>query len=369
MLRRDFLALGAASLAGSRLRGAAGERHLIYVAEPGIRNYEQFGGVGVLVFDASAGHTFVRRIPTWTVPAGEPLENVKGVAAHAASGRLYVSTIRRIGCIDLSNDRMVWSVEPDGGCDRMALSPDGKTLYVPSFEGPHWNVIDASTGAARTKIVTSAGAHNTLFSADGRWVYLAGLRSPLLTVVDARTRTVARTVGPFGNVIRPFTVNAAGTLCYVNVNDLLGFEIGDMRTGRRLHRVEITGVEKGPVARHGCPSHGIGLTPDGRELWVADGHNSLMHVFDNTVMPPTPVAKLPLREQPGWITFSIDGRYAYPSSGEVFETATRRTVASLSDEAGRKVGSEKLLEVVFDGAKPVRAGDQFGVDIGRGRDA
>jgi hypothetical protein len=68
-----------------------------------------------------------------------------------------------------------------------------------------------------------------------------------------------------------------------------------------------------------------------------------------------------LRDQPGWITFSIDGQYAYPSTGDVIETRSRKIVASLKDEMGRDVQSEKLVEIDFQGADPVRAGDQFGV--------
>jgi hypothetical protein len=292
-------------------------------------------------------------------PGGEP-ENVKGVAACARTSRLYVSTIKRLGCIDLESDRMLWERELEGGCDRLALSPDGTLLYVPSFEGPHWNVVDATTGAAITKIVTNSGAHNTLWSADGARVYLAGLRSPLLSVADPKTHAVVKTVGPFSNSIRPFTVDAAQTRCYVNVNELLGFEIGDIETGQKLHRVEVSGFEKGPVARHGCPSHGIGLTPDEKELWLADGHNQALHVFDNTVTPPRLATTLKVRDQPGWISFSIDGAHAFPSTGEVFEVRSKKLVASLKDETGREVGSEKLLEVVFAGGKPVRTGDQFG---------
>ena len=48
----------------------------------------------------------------------------------------------------------------------------------------------------------------------------------------------------------------------MNVNELLGFEIGDLVSGKKLHRVEVKGFKKGPTKRHGCPSHGIGLTPD-----------------------------------------------------------------------------------------------------------
>jgi DNA-binding beta-propeller fold protein YncE len=192
-------------------------------------------------------------------------------------------------------------------------------------------------------------------------VYLAGLKSPMLSIADPRSHAVVRTVGPFGNVIRPFTVNGAQTRCFVNVNDLLGFEVGDLTTGKMLHRVEVRGFEKGPTKRHGCPSHGVALTPDERELWMTDAANTRVHVFDATMMPPVQVTSIVLRDQPGWITFGIDGRYAYPSTGDIVDTRTRRVVATLTDEEGRAVQSEKMLEVVFAGGRPVAAGDQFGI--------
>jgi DNA-binding beta-propeller fold protein YncE len=363
MRRREFLATAASALATplAKLATAASERHLLYIAQPGIRNYVRYGGIGVLVYDIGKNYEFVKRIPTWAVPEGKDPENVKGVAASAKTRRLYVTTIRRLGCIDLMTEKMVWEKPLEGGCDRLAIAPDGKVLYVPSLEGAHWNVVDGLTGETIAKIVTNSGAHNTVYGLDGKKAYLAGLRSPMLSVADTKTHTVVKTVGPFGNSIRPFTINAAQTLCYVNVNELLGFEVGDLRTGAKLHRVEVEGYKQGPVDRHGCPSHGVGLTPDESELWLCDGHNKAMHVFDNTVMPPKQMTSIPLRDQPGWITFSIDGKHAYPSTGEVFETRTKKLVVALKDETGREIGSEKLLEIVFDGNKPVRNGDQFGV--------
>ncbi len=82
-------------------------------------------------------------------------------------------------------------------------------------------------------------------------------------------------------------------------------------------------------------------------------------------MPPKQVESLKVRDEPGWVTFSIDGRYAYPSTGEVIDVATRKIVAGLADEHGAAVMSEKMVEIDFDGGRPVRAGDQFGV--GRAR--
>jgi DNA-binding beta-propeller fold protein YncE len=336
-------------------------KHYLYVASPGIRNYVEFGGVGILVFDIDAGYKFVRRIPTWDVPAGTEPENVKGVVANAQTARIYVSTLKRIAAFDLLTDKKVWDKEFEGGCDRMALSPDGQIMYVPSFEGPHWLVVNAMTGEVTKKIVLNAGAHNTIYSLDGQHAYLAGLKSPLLRVTDTKTHEVVSEVGPFSNVIRPFTINAAQTLCYVNVNELLGFEIGDLKTGKKLSQVKVEGVESGPVKRHGCPAHGIGLTPDEKEIWLCDGHNQMVHVFDNTVSPPKQIKSIKLREQPGWITFTLDGKQAWPSTGEIIDVKTKRIVATLSDEVGRQVHSEKIVQVDFANGKPVRTGDQFGI--------
>jgi hypothetical protein len=95
---------------------------------------------------------------------------------------------------------------------------------------------------------------------------------------------------------------------------------------------------------------------------VVDGPNQRLHVFDATVLPPRYQASIELLvDQPGWVTFSLDGKTAYPSTGEVIDTRSRKIVAHLRDEEGRQVQSEKLLEIDFAGGVPVRAGDQFGV--------
>lgn len=337
------------------------ERHYLYVATPGVRNYLEYGGHGLLVFDIDQGHRFVKRIPTKGVDEqGVPL-NVKGICANAATRRVYISTTRTLTALDLVTEKMLWERAYEGGCDRMAISPDGKVIYLPSLEKDHWHVLDAISGDVIKKIVARSGAHNTIISLDGRHAYLAGLRSPVLRVTDLKNHEFVREVGLFGNVIRPFTVNGQGTLCFVNVNELLGFEVGDLTSGKVVHRVTVEGYKPGPTKRHGCPSHGIGLTPDEKELWLTDPHNRRMHIFDATVLPPKQVASVALRDEPGWITFSIDGRYAYPSTGDVVDVRARRVVAGLTDEHAVAVQSEKLLEIDFSGADPVRTGDQFGL--------
>jgi DNA-binding beta-propeller fold protein YncE len=363
--KKDWIFIGCALLLIPRAFSAGTEKRLLYVAEPGIRNYVEYGGHGLLVFDIDREHKFVKRIKTSGLDSqGKPL-NVKGVCASISLKRIYITTTRTMTCLDLVTEKIVWEKPYAGGCDRMSISPDGKTIYVPSFEGAHWHVVDAETGTVLAKIVTNSGAHNTVYGADGSRVYLAGLHSPLLTIADTKTHTSNACVGPFSNSVRPFTVNASQTFCFCNVNELLGFEVGDITTGKMIHRVIVPGFNKGTVKRHGCPSHGVGLTPDESEVWVSDGANNRVHIFSvsdlSVTNAPKYRASVELRDQPGWVTFTLDGTLAYPSTGDVVDVKTRKVIAQLTDETGAAVQSEKLLEIDFKGAEPIRAGDQFGL--------
>ena len=357
-----FVVFATASCACAAEAGARpADGRFLYVAVPGVRDYLEYGGFGVLVFDIDHSHRFVRRITSSGVDDKETPLNVKGICASAATQRLYVSNTKSLICFDLTTDQILWEKNYEGGCDRMSITPDGKVIYLPSFEGPHWHVIDALTGEVLAKISPNSGAHNTIVGPDAKEAYLAGLKSPLLTVADTASRSAARTVGPFGNFIRPFTVNGAQSVVYVNVNGLLGYEMGDLKTGRVLRRVEVVGFESGGVKRHGCPSHGIALTLDEKEVWLADAHNRRLHLFSNDVMPPKQLASIELRDEPGWITFGIDGWLVYPSTGDVVDSRKRKIVATLQDENGIDVQSEKLLEIDFAAGHAVRAGNQFAI--------
>ncbi|PWT97564.1 MAG: hypothetical protein C5B51_31160 [Terriglobia bacterium] len=342
------------------------QRDLLYAAVPGRVDDIGFGGIGILVFDAARNFRFVKRIPTWDYPAAMTPENVKGVAVSAPLGMIYVSTIKRLAAWDLLTEKKVWEQTYDGNCcDRMALSPDGKTMYVPSFEGSNWYVVDARTGNLNKNLPTpaSAGAHNTIWSLDGSKVFMAGLRSKTMSIADPTTNTVVQTVGPFANNVRPFTVNGAGTLIYANVNDLLGFQIADVKTGKVIYTVQVQGYgwARERLTGHGCPSHGVALSPDEKEVWVTDGSNSAVHVFDNTVMPPKQIKSIKMRDEPFWLTFSSDGKWVYSSTGDIIDATTKQVIAGLKDELGREVQGEKAVEVVYRDGKPFKAVDQFGV--------
>lgn len=338
---------------------AAIKRYL-YVATPGIRDYLGFGGHGILVFDIDNNHRFVKRIPTRGLHPDKTPSNVKGIAVSISLNSIYVSTLESLQRIDLTTEKIVWEKAFEGGCDRMSISPDGATMYLPSLEKGFWNVVDCKTGDIIKKINVHKRAHNTIYGPSGKQVYLDDIASPWLYVSDTKTHTIVDSIGPFAYYIRPFTINGKETMVYATVDSLLGFEVGDLKTRKKLASITVEGWNKGPVRRHGNPSHGIGLTPDEKELWLCDGFNMRLHVF--SAFPPyQQLTTIPVQDMPGWVTFTLDGKYAYPSSGEVIEVKTRKVLLTLQDEFNNSVASEKMVEVQFEGNKLVKAGDQFGI--------
>jgi DNA-binding beta-propeller fold protein YncE len=345
---------------GSAVKSSAAVKRYLYVAVPGIRDYLGYGGHGILVFDIDNNHRFVKRIPTQGLHPDKTPSNIKGIEVSLPLNSIYISTLESLQRVDLATEKVLWEKPFEGGCDRMSISPDGKTMYLPSLEKGFWNVVDCVTGDIIKKIDVFKRAHNTIYGPTGERVYMGDIASPWLYISDTKTHTLTGKVGPFGHFIRPFTINGKETLVYATVDSLLGFEVGDLKTGKKLERINVEGWNMGPVRRHGNPSHGIGLTPDEKELWIADGHNMRVHVF-NATAPYQQLTTIPVQDMPGWITFSIDGKYVYPSSGEVIDVKTRKIITILQDEFHNNVASEKMVEIDFTDNKPAKAGDQFGI--------
>jgi len=251
-----------------------GVKHYLYVGVPGIRDYLGYGGHGVLVFDMDNQHRFVKRIHTGGLhPDGKP-SNVKGIAVSIPLNSLYVSTVESLQRIDLTTEKIVWEKKFEGGCDRMSISPDGKTMYLPSFENSFWNVIDCATGDIIKKIPVNKRAHNTIYAPSGKSVFLDDIASPWLYVADPKSNGLVSKIGPFANFVRPFTIDGKEQLAFVTVDSLLGFEVGEIASGKKIAHVVVQGWDAGPVRRHGNPSHGIALTPDEKELWFQPSPDS-----------------------------------------------------------------------------------------------
>jgi DNA-binding beta-propeller fold protein YncE len=349
------------------------DRRLVYVALPGGSAGGQFSseqnGVGIVVLDADRNFEFVKRINTWNVPASMSPEEVSGITASPTTNMVYLATRGRLAAFDLGTDKEVWENSYDGPCcERPETTPDGKTLVVGSDLKDFWYVIDAQSGSLKGKIQApkSMFAHNMGLSADGKTVFMAP-NGVTMTVGDVASREAIRTI-TFSDHVRPFVINHDATRVYANLNNLLGFEIADVKSGKVIKRIEAPAwMWKAKWADtnqhffgHGCPSHGIALTPDESEIWVVDNINYGMLVYDNTGEWPVLKMTFPTTASADWITMGLDGQYAFLSSGDVVDVKTKKIVTQMKDEYGKTMHSEKLLEMTFSNGKLVRTESQFG---------
>jgi len=341
---------------------------------PGLHRYEYvFPDREMDVFDAQPPFRLVERV---RIPA---FHSLRGVAVDPASGTVYASVGGNGGssgdgalvAFDLFTNRVLWRRAFPTGTDSLAITPDGRTLYVPEGErtmGDVWHVVAARTGRVTGEIHAAPGPHNTIVSPDGTKVYLGPRNSRFLVVASTRTNRVVKRVGPLEPGVRPFTIDEQRALAYTTATGFLGFQVSSLRTGRVLSTIPI---DFPPGRSLGSPSHGIALTPDRRTLAVIDVPNSYVHVFDVS-RTPRRVADVRLthsmkgKEHPcggdcgraGWLQYGLDGRYLWVADdGAVVSAAANRVVAYLPALAN----SRYLFELDWRGGTPIRTGGRSGI--------
>ncbi len=204
-----------------------------------------------------------------------------------------------------------------------------------------------------------------------------------------------KTIGPFNDVVRPFTVNAGNTLVYVTENNFIGFQIASVTTGKVLFTVGVPGRNQN-LTGGATVNHGIAITPDGKYLYLVDSARDGVYVFnvagaasgiaptyvkfiptrkpgDNPAGQPDPAATDDPTGLPGWIMSSYNGQYMYTEGGDVISTAANTVVGNLRAETTNSSGnlvlapfthSRAMIEVDFNNGLALRSTDQFGIGHG-----
>jgi DNA-binding beta-propeller fold protein YncE len=354
------------------------------LASSAVQHYEYvFPANAIDVYDLDNG---ARLLKTISLPQAT---DIRGAAASPATHMLYVSYGGDGGengggsmlAYDLLSNTIAWTHSYPEGVDSMALSSDGKTIYLPVGEASSastWDVVEAANGNIRASIAGGSGPHNTIVSLNGEHVYMGGRNASFLTVANTSTNQIVKQIGPLLNGgVRPFTINGKETLAFTTATGYLGFQVSSITTGQVLYTVPVSGNfpytpgQAGPSS----PSHGITLSPDEKELWVMDQPNDYVHVFDVSGLPasaPTQLANIKLTRpmtgsqagctydclREGWLQHSLDGRFVIVGdSGDVIETATRQSIANLEPLYNSRV----FLEIDWSNGVPVATSTRSGV--------
>ena len=320
----------------------------------------------ISVYDINNGHALVKVMQT--VPN---VDDVKGVAASAATGKLYVAYRTRSGvgmiyCVNLLDDKVLWNKAIDPDVDRLSIHPDGRLLYVPTWEGgsaDYINILDAENGNVIRRVHFSNRSHDALFplagpifqetkaiDGSGRYLYL----------IDPTSYAVSR-IGPYAGILGPYSVDGLSRYVANNVSGLWGMQVADIKTGR----IATATIPNHSDAVPGLLQHGIGWTPDEREVWESSsGGEPYVYVWNmSDPMAPTLTDKLAVRSRgsPHWLTFDIKGDYTYVAPNKNSDEGTEIFDARTHAPLGVIGSSEDMLEIDFGDGKIERVGDQFGI--------
>jgi hypothetical protein len=319
----------------------------------------------ISVYDIAADHRLIKTIPT--VPN---VGDVRGVAASAVTGKLYVAYIDVSGTgmvysLNIYDDAVLWNRPIHPGVDRLAIDPDGQRLYVPTWEGgsaDYINVLDAGSGEVVRRVYFSNRSHDTLYPLSGpifQETKAEDGSGNYLYLIDPRSYAVSR-VGPYSGILGPYAVDSASNFVVNNVMNLWGMQVADLETGQI-----ITAKLPDHPSGNAVLLHGIGWRPDQTEVWESsrwdDPH---VHVWDMD-HPMAPVFKqtLTLRSGRGshWLTFDIKGDYGYVAPNKNSSDGTEIFNARTHASAGLIGSSEDMIEIDFTDGKITRVGDQYGI--------
>jgi WD40 repeat protein len=319
----------------------------------------------ISVYDIDTGHRLIKTIETV-----HDVDDVKGVVASATTGRVYVAYRTRLGvgmiyCLNVYDDAVLWNRAIDPDIDRLAIHPNGQLLYVPTWEGGSANfinVLDASTGDVIRKVYFSSRSHDTLFPISGPLFQETKAEDgsgKYLYLIDPQSYAVSR-IGRYAGILGPYAVDGMSRYVVNNVTGLWGMQVAELKTGR----IVTAGLTEHPPGEPGL-LHGIGWTPDEREVWQSssadDPHIYVWNMRDP--MAPALAERVSMKSRHGahWVTFDIEGNYAYVAPNKSSDDATEIFDAHTHKSVGFIGSSEDMIEIDFADGKVSRVGDQYGV--------
>lgn len=264
-----------------------------------------------------------------------------GAAAAPDGSRFYISNEaeKTLDVVDVKTLKVVKSIPLTAHPNNLDISKDGKRVYVSIAAAPGAvDVIDTATLTRVKSIPVQGAAHNTYVTPDGKFVVTGSVAGKRVTVIDQKTEMPVWSLA-FDAGVRPITFEkkADGSTgrMFLQLSDYNGFAVIDFDTHKEVARIpvpELPAAQRETEGLQGSPSHGIGITPDGKSLWVLSKMNSRIYEYS---MPDLKLmGEAPTGSHPDWLTFSPDSKAVYianagSNSVSVIDIATRKEVTRI----------------------------------------
>src|SRR5258706_9823711 len=263
-------------------------RHLWFVLA--LAPLPAWGGQAFIYVTNSAGDSMHVIDPA----TNKVVQEIKGIeAAHGIGpspdgSRVYVSNEAdsTLDVFDRESGALLKKVPLSNHPNNIAVTKAGDRILVGIARGTGAvDVIDAKTLTRTKSILVNGRLHNIYVTPDGKHLITGSIPGKLLTVIDLE-REVPIWELPFDLGVRPMTIEAgpdgSTKRIFVQLSDTNGFACRGIAARKEVARIKLpeTTVEfESDAGRATAPSHGIGVAPDGRTLWVTSIPNNAVFAY------------------------------------------------------------------------------------------
>jgi YVTN family beta-propeller protein len=272
------------------------------------------------------------------ITTNKVVQVIKGVeAAHGINfatdgSKVYVSneSTSTLDVFDSKSGRVIKKIELSAHPNNIAVSKDGTRIFVAIARDPGAvDVIDASALTRAKTIPVHGRLHNIYVTPDGKYLIAGSISKKLMTVIDLSTDSIAWE-HQFDKGVRPMAIETnpddSTKRIFVQLSDTDGFAVVDFAKREEVARITLPDLHTGidlDAGRAAAPSHGIGVSPDGKTLWVTSIPQNAVFAYSLVDLSlvgqvALPELKLPGRSPggavPNWVTFAPDSRTVYISN-------------------------------------------------------
>lgn len=278
------------------------------------------------------------------------IELPHGIVFSPGGTRIYLSNEAEsvLDVVDRKSGDILQKVPLSGHPNNLTITKDGGRVLVGIRVQPGFiDVIDTNSFQRLKAIPVDGAVHNIYVTPDGSYAVSGSIENKAATVIDLHTDEVVWTV-KFQSGVRPmaFETNSDGSTrrIFVQLSGFHGFAVIDFARRQQVAQIKLPdepggfGIAEGRLA---VPSHGIGVAPDGKSLWI---NSTLANaVFEYSLPDLQLIGHVPLPEVhplgrarsgsvPEWITFTPDSKLVYVSDSaaqcvSVIDTRALKEVA------------------------------------------
>jgi YVTN family beta-propeller protein len=260
---------------------------------------------------------------------------IKGIEASHGVGfspdgkTVYISNEAdaTLDVVDQKSGKVTKKIPLSGRPNNIAVTPDGKRVVVAITHPFTLDLVDTAAMKVSTSVVMNGRLHNTYVTPDGKYAISGSVRSKFMNVVDLKEEKTAWEIN-FDGGVRPMAIEAAAdgstSRIFVQLSELHGFAVVDFKQRKEVARIKLPDDPKGygaveGRASAGVPSHGIGIAPDGKSLWVNSHFANSVFAYSLPDLKLIGRAALPdlkkgdnlIGSIPDWLTFTADSKTVY----------------------------------------------------------